>query len=327
MAPNWLGDAVMATPILAVLQETGNGRSVTVGCRSYVSEIFRRHPAIDRMIVYDGDGKLSGAARALRRGRPANGWSNCIVLPPSFAAALAARLCGAGGRVGFGGAGRSLLLSRAVGKTDRGEHLSRSYVRLAEAATGRRARKIPLPVVVPPEDWRATVARNGLDRPYLAVAAGAAYGSAKRWPVKRFAAVAARAATRGFVAVALGTAGDAEALDAIAAAGGGTSLAGTLDAAGLVAVLRGAACVLGNDSGPVHIAAAMGRPTVAVFGSTSPAWTAPRGRRARVVRADLECSPCFRRECPDGEPACLDSISVDEVAGAVDAAIEEDTDE
>jgi len=323
MAPNWLGDAVMATPLLSVLRESAGGLLVDVGCRAYVSEIFRRHPDVDRMIVYDGRGSWREAARALRRERPPRNWRSCIVLPPSFSSALAACLAGAGRRTGFAADGRSFLLHRVLARPGRDEHLSRSFVRLAEAVTERMAGGVPRPVVVPPYDWEDRVARRGLDRPYLVVAAGAAYGSAKRWPVERFAGVARRAAGRGLQVVVAGAPGERGALEAIARAGGGRNLAGEIETADFLCVLRGAACVLGNDSGPVHLSAAMGRPTVAVFGSTSPAWTAPRGPRVRVVRADLECSPCFRRRCPDGEPACLAAIPVDEVDEAVAAAIEE----
>jgi len=95
------------------------------------------------------------------------------------------------------------------------------------------------------------------------------------------------------------------------------NLAGELDVADLTAVLRGAGVVVGNDSGPVHIAAAMGVPTVALFGSTSPAWTAPRGPRAAAVSIGVDCSPCFRRECPDGTTRCLGELTPEAVLETV----------
>lgn len=324
MAPNWLGDAVMATPLLSVLRKSAGGLLVDVGCRAYVSEVFRRHPDVDRSIVYDGRGSWREAARTLRRERPPKNWRACIVLPPSFSSALAACLAGARRRTGFAAGGRSFLLHRSLARPGRDEHLSRSFVRLAEAATEKTAGGVPRPVVVPPYDWEQRIASHGIDGPYLVVTAGAAYGSAKRWPVERFAEVARRVFGRGLQVVVAGAPGERDAVEPIARAGSGRNLAGEIDTADFLCLLRGAACVLGNDSGPVHLSAAMGRPTVAVFGSTSPAWTAPRGARVRVVRAGLDCSPCFRRRCPDGEPACLAAIGVDEVDDAVAAAIEEE---
>jgi heptosyltransferase-2 len=95
------------------------------------------------------------------------------------------------------------------------------------------------------------------------------------------------------------------------------SVAGALGIGELLAVLRGASLVVGNDSGPVHIAAAMGRPTVAIFGSTSPRWTAPRGAAVRIVSRPVDCAPCFRRACPDGDPRCMTGVGVDDVFSAV----------
>jgi heptosyltransferase-2 len=95
------------------------------------------------------------------------------------------------------------------------------------------------------------------------------------------------------------------------------NLAGTLSPEQLIAVLRGAAVTIGNDSGPVHVSAALGVPTVAVFGPTSVTWTAPRGLRTRAVPADISCAPCFKRECPYGPPRCLAQIEVDPVYNVV----------
>ena len=97
------------------------------------------------------------------------------------------------------------------------------------------------------------------------------------------------------------------------------NLAGRSGIGDLISVLRGADLVVGNDSGPVHVSAAMGVPTVSIFGSTSPVWTSPQGPRTRIVTSEAECSPCFRKECPEGDTHCLQDIKVDDV---FDAAME-----
>lgn len=97
---------------------------------------------------------------------------------------------------------------------------------------------------------------------------------------------------------------------------GARNLAGMLSLEKLIAVIRGARITIGNDSGPVHVSAALGVPTVAVFGPTSVEWTAPRGPSVRIVRETISCAPCFKRECPFGSPRCLAQIGVDRVLEA-----------
>ena len=125
---------------------------------------------------------------------------------------------------------------------------------------------------------------------------------------------------------AVGTAPESEALARIIRSAGenGINLAGKCSVRELIAVLRGARIVVGNDSGPVHLSAAMGRPTVAVFGSTSPEWTAPRGAAVRVLKTNAECAPCFKRECPDGDPRCLTGLEADQVYETAVRLIEEE---
>jgi len=307
----------MATPFLHVLRELFPDAFIHLFCRGYVSEVFRRSSAVDHIIEYESARGIGSRVHALRRGRPPRGWCIGFVLPPSFSSALATFLSGARRRIGFAGEMRGFLLTDAMaGMRARDEHLSRMYVRLAEHAAGADVADLPLPVVVPPYRWHDLVAVKRLEEPYIVIAPGAAYGTAKEWPLERYASLAERlTAHTGMRIVAVGATAEAEAQRRMAASTAAPvlPLAGDLTPGDLLAVLRGAALVIGNDSGPVHLAAAMGRPTVAVFGSTSPAWTAPRGVAARIVACSSECAPCFRRECPDGEPNCLLGIGVDDL--------------
>ena len=320
IAPNWLGDAVMATPLVRAIEERFPGARVAVACRRYVAAIFENGGGRRRLVVYGADGVRARGA-AVRRSRPTGGFDACLVAPPSFAAAIVSLASGAKRRIGYGGQWRSALLTDALPEADyRRGHLSRAYVALLERLAGETIADVPLPEVAPSDGWRGTVSRLCGDRSYCVLAPGAAYGAAKVWPRLRYAELARRlAGTEGLAVFVVG--GEAERAEAerlaSEAGAGARSLAGALSLGELLAVLRGAAVVAGNDSGPVHAAAALGAPTVAVFGPTSVEWTSPRGRAVRIVRAAAECAPCFRRECPRGTLECLERVSVEDVHRAV----------
>ena len=326
-APNWLGDAVMATPFLFVLRRFYPDMSIHLFCRSYVSEVFRRCSAVDHTIEFGPRRTVAARLSALRGGRPRKGWSTGFVLPPSFSSALVMLLAGVRRRIGYAAGMRRLLLTGSLPERHgRTEHLSRLYIGLAEHAADSVAEEVPLPVVVPPYQWREILAGKGLGEPYIVMAPGAAYGTAKEWPLDRYATLARRLAEHtALPVVAVGAAAEAKPLARMAesAAVPVRSMAGECSPGELLSVLRGAELVIGNDSGPVHLSAAMGRPTVAIFGSTSPAWTAPRGVAVRVVSSDVECAPCFRRSCPEGEPTCLLDIDVEVVFQASRDLLEE----
>jgi heptosyltransferase-2 len=320
LAPNWLGDAVMATPLLLTARNIFPDAYISVACDSYVSGIFHGNPSLDSLIYYTKRKGIRAVRSVLKSNRPADGWDICFVLPPSFSSALTAFLSGAAKRVGYGGQWRSFLLTDVLPRLEyRSAHLSSVYIELIAKITGERINKIPLPVVMGPDKWKDTLKQKGLNESYVVLAAGATYGTAKAWPAERYRALAIEIAGRtGLQIVAVGTESERSIASIILGSlnPGGTNLAGECTLDELLAVLRGARLVVGNDSGPVHLSAALGRPTVAIFGSTSPAWTAPRGKAVRIVSMDLECSPCFRRECPRGEAKCLLGIGVQEVCEA-----------
>lgn len=327
LSPNWIGDVVMATPLLSILRRAFSGDLITVLCRTYVSELLARCPFADRLVTYDRRGGAAAAVRALRADRPRGGWEAAFVLPPSISSALTALLAGCRRRVGYGAGMRRLLLSDVPGPAaPRTSHLSNSYAALAALLGAEVPWPLPAPTIVAPYDWRERVGAAGLAGPYAVLAAGAMYGPAKMWPAARYAALARMIAEeRGIVIAVVGSQAERAYVEAMIRCSGTRSanLAGRLDLGALIAVLRGARVVVGNDSGPVHISAALGVPTVTVFGSTSPAWTAPLGPRSRVVAADMDCSPCFRRACPDGGARCLENISPEAVMDAAREAMRE----
>lgn len=308
----------MATPFLLALRRRLPSARIVLVCRDYVSEVFKRSPAIDSIAEYRGRSLRARIVAA--RGADANGFDACFVLPPSFSAALVSCGSRARRRIGYAGQWRRMLLTDALdGAGYRAGHLSGAYLRLLERYTGAAEREISLPEVVPPPSWRKTAREFAGGDGYLVLAPGATYGSAKVWPHERYAALARMLLDRkGGTAIIIGRNEEREGAGVLAEkiGAGARNLAGTLSPEGLLAVLRGARIAIGNDSGPVHVSAALGVPTVAVFGPTSVEWTAPRGPAVRIVREDISCAPCFKRECPFGPPRCLAQIAVDRVLDA-----------
>ena len=313
--PNWLGDVLMARPLLDHLVATG-GTCVAVGPAGAIDLLRAAYPVVE-FHVWPHDSAARGSlARTLR----APAADVALVLPVSFSSAWHARAWGARRRIGYAGDGRSPLLHDARRRPPRGDlHLSEEYLALAHAreeAPPRVVRALPpLPVAAAHrEAAEATLRASGVaGSPFVIVAPGAIYGPAKRWSPERFTRVAASLRARGLAVLLAGDAHDREITAGIAGAvPGAIDLAGRTslgEAAGLAALAR---AVLSNDSGFAHVAAAVGAPTVVVFGSTSSAWTAPLGPRVRVIQHAPVCSPCFRRTCAIGY-TCLASVAADEV--------------
>jgi heptosyltransferase-2 len=315
----------MATPFLFALRERMPLARITLLSREYAAELFRRSGAIDRLAEWRGG--IRSRVAAARKAAPAGGFDACFVLAPSFSAALVSLLSGARRRIGYGGEGRRALLTDALpAAAYRNGHLSRVYVRLLERYTGREEPDLPLPAVIPDDAWKEIADAAAGRGAYFALAPGATYGASKVWPRDRYAALARLVMTRtGWTAVVVGRPEERAEVSALIEAIGERSvnLAGRLSVSGLISVLRGSRLVVGNDSGPVHIAAALAVPTVAVFGPTSADWTAPRGRAVRIVKGEMACAPCFKRRCPHGAPECLVKVEARAVFDAAVSLIEE----
>jgi len=309
--PNWLGDALMARPLLHALRASQRGASIAAVGPVALLELLAGDRTWDESHAWPlGPGALA----ALREPRA----DAALVLPPSFSSAWFAFRTGARVRAGFAHEGRSPLLTRALRRPARGDlHLAREYERLGETLGVTAAASAP-PSLTVREEGRAQ-ARDLLgaeETPYAVLAPGATYGPAKRWPAERFAETGRRLAARGWRLFACGAAAEREACAEVAERCGAQSLAGRTSLAAMAAVCAGAAAVVSNDSGLAHLAAAVGAPTVAVFGSTSSAWTAPLGARVAVAQRPPVCSPCFARTCRIGY-RCLEAVSVDDVLAAL----------
>jgi heptosyltransferase-2 len=318
--PNWIGDAVMATPALAAIRENFPEAQIMVVANPLVANLFDFHPCCDRVFVFDKRDRHQGAAgfwqfcRDLRRER----FDLAVLLQNAFEAALMAVLAGIPLRAGYRTDGRGLLLTAGVPTVDKkhGLHHVDYYLRILQhlgLAAGSRQLRLALDPAE--EQWAAGCLGPG---EWLAVNPGASYGSAKRWIPERFAAVAdGLAAEYGVKVVLTGGPGERKiGADIVQAMRHHPlNLIGSTSVRELMAVLSRCRLMVTNDSGPMHIAAAFGVPTVAVFGPTDHTTTSPLGENCRIVRNAVDCAPCMLRECPI-DHRCMERITADAVLSA-----------
>lgn len=333
-ATNWVGDAVMTLPAMDRLGQAFAGASIDVLAKPWVAAVYRGHPAVNEVLILDAQGRHKGLAGRLRLARwlRGRGYDCAVLLQNAFDAALIAWLAGIPRRIGYARDGRRPLLTTAVAcpPEARALHETSYYLRLL-AGAGLIDDQPPAqgvrPVLRPrPEDaaWAdGFIAGRGLaGRPLIGVAPGAAFGPAKCWPAESFAAAAAGLAPGlGASVLLFGGKGEARTTAQVAARLGQTphaDLAGATDLGQALALLARLSLFLTNDSGLMHAAAALGAPTVAVFGSTNPATTGPLGRRVAIVRKDCPCAPCKKPVCPSGDLRCLRSIAPEDVIAAAE---------
>jgi len=319
--PNWLGDLMMSTAFLAALVERFPAVPVDLVVRAGFADLPLPHRG--RVHAFDRRTTSAGAFGRALRGR---GYSHCFVLPPSFSSAWMAWRSGIPHRIGYAGQGRSWLLRPAMGhrRPARSEHLVREYLRLLEpwAPDAVERHRPTLPVDAAWADAHRPPALADVPPGYVVLAPGAEYGPAKQWPVEHYAAAAAALEADGRRIVVAGLPADRPLGERIARAAPGTlNLCGETALPGLVALLARAALLVSNDSGAMHIAAALGLPQVALFGSTNPVWTGPANPAARVLTRNLPCAPCYARRCPLGHTACLTGLAPEQVVAAAEALL------
>ncbi len=321
VAPQWIGDAVMAEPLLATLAE--GGAVLTVAALPWVAPVFRAMPEVADVVELPfAHGRLDWGARrrvaASLRGR----FEVAYVLPNSLKSALVPWLARIPLRIGYRGEARWLFLNRRLAAPGGRPPMVAFYGDLA-GATFDHARRPKLHLDAAAID--ATLSAQGLARrAYWTFAPGAEYGPAKRWPAQHYAALARALHLRdGAPVVLLGSPGEAALCEEIAAHAGGACLvlAGRTSLLDAIALIAGARGLASNDSGLMHIAAGFGIAQVAVFGSTSPLHTPPLNERARVLwlkaELGLDCMPCFDRNCRFGHTRCLVDVAPARVAAAL----------
>ena len=326
-ATNWLGDAVMTTPAVAGVREAFPDARIVLLARPLVAELFRHHPDVDEVMVYERPGRHDGAlgrlrlAGELRRRR----FDGALLLQNAFDAALIAFLGRIPERAGYPTDGRRILLTMPVplppGILER--HEVEYYLFLLDGLGIPRPVPAALKLAVTEEETEAMTARLALlgiarDAPFVTINPGATYGSAKRWYPERFAAVAdALSAEWGAGVVVVGSIAEAPLAGEIEAAmrTPPVNLAGKTTVRELMALLSRSSFLVTNDSGPMHIAAALGVPLVAIFGPTDWRRTSPWTSLAKIVRVEIDCSPCRDRTCDRGHE-CMLGVTPEMVIGA-----------
>jgi heptosyltransferase II len=313
VAPSWVGDAVLSQPLLALLKQRYPEAKIDVLGPGWALPIFRRMPEVSETIESPfAHGELALRQRLrIGRGLRSRHYDRAYVLPNSFKSALVPLFSRIPERIGFVGEARRLLLTDARRLDERA--LPLMVERFAHLATPRGAHvslELPRPrLQVAPAERDRLLAQLWLDQPsrLACFCPGAEYGPAKRWPARYFGELAAALAAEGTAVWIVGSTKEHDIGEAIreSSAGVALNLCGrtTLDQA--VVVLSGADMVVTNDSGLMHVAAALDRPMVALYGSSSPAFTPPLSGRARILKLDVPCSPCYERVCPLGHFDCM----------------------
>lgn len=314
VGPAWIGDMVMAQSLFKVLKLCQPDVLIDVLAPAWTFSIVSRMPEVNQAISMPaghGEFKLGERYRLAKKLKQ-QGYDQAIVLPNSFKAALIPWLAGIPKRTGWRGEYRYGILNdiRVLNKT-RYPLMIEQFMALGLPVNAPLPTPYPYPALQISAASQAAVLakfkRHKSDRPVLGLSPGAAFGPSKRWPEVYFADVAKQKLADGWDVWLFGAAGDQPLIDTIMAAtqnqcvsfAGRTELAETID---LVSLTSG---IVTNDSGLMHIAAALNKPLVAIYGSTSPDFTPPLSAQAHILKLNLECQPCFKRDCPLLHHRCM----------------------
>ena len=306
VAPSWVGDALLSQPLLTRLKQQDPRSCIDILAPGWALPIFGRMPEVSKTLESPfAHGELAlGERWRIARSLRANRYDRAFVLPNSFKSALVPLFAGIPERIGYIGESRQWLLTDAR-RLDEGAlpMMVERFTWLAGAADDALTRPVPTPQLRVTEAERAQLRqRLGLSAAGGRVACfcpGAEYGPSKRWPAQYFGELAQKLGAEGYAVWLVGSAKEREIGDAILGSNpNAVNLCGrtTLDDA--VVLLSCADLVISNDSGLMHVAAALDRPMIALYGSSSPSFTPPLSGRAHVVKHEVPCSPCFQRVCP-----------------------------
>ena len=323
-APNWLGDAVMAIPAMAALRTAFSESHLTLAAPASVAQLFSEQTPVAADTVLTLTGGRAGRD-AMNTGR----FDACVLFPNSFRSAWDARRAGIPERWGYRSAARGWLLTRPVKKPGGAPLHQADYYRALVRGLGVNCDDGPPRITASAASLERADAllhqnRWPSDTRYVAVMPGAAYGQAKQWPADRLAGTVARLVREhGVRCIVLGAAGDRPAARAIESwlrehapveAPLVLDLAGQTSLGALIGLLSRAELCVSNDSGGMHVAAALGRPVVAIFGPTDERVTRPIGDHS-IITESVFCRPCMLRDCPI-DHRCMKRITVDRVIQA-----------
>lgn len=328
---NWLGDAVMTMPALRALKLANPDARITLLVKPWVSLLFKEDPNVDGIILYkDAFRGLIGKFRLATEIRKRD-FCMAMLFQNAFDAALITFLAGIPERIGYNRDGRRLLLTEAVTFDKRAGalHHIEYYLNLVAKAGFQAKYETPWIYLNIEERLEARNKLKTLRRPVVGINPGAAYGSSKRWHPARFAEVAYRVISEmQGSAVIFGGPSETVIADEITSefrklSGDLVSgsqlfiMAGKTELRELISMISECDVLVTNDSGPMHIGYAVRTPVVAIFGSTSPDHTGPVGKKDIAIKKNLDCAPCFERECRRRDLKCMEMITSYEVFEAV----------
>jgi heptosyltransferase-2 len=324
VAPSWIGDTIMAQPLFVRLHARHPDLQLDALAPSWVAPVLQRMDEIREVVDSPfGHGQLSLQKRwRLARELAGRNYDAVYVLPNSLKSALLPFMAGIPKRIGFTGESRVGLIN--VRHTLDKAALPLMVERFAQLAETPGA-PLPRPVSHPKirstaADQARTLAELGLERPprIAAFCPGAEYGPAKRWPARHFATLAQQLAAAGYAIWLFGSPKDHAVAEEIAQLAPGLcrNLCGATSLGQAVDLLALTDLVVCNDSGLMHVAAALDRPLVTLYGSSSPGFTPPLSNQADILSLELDCSPCFKRECPLGHLDCLNKLLPEQVFAA-----------
>jgi len=321
IAPSWVGDCMLMQPMLMRLGQRHTGCRIDVFAPPWTEKLLRAMPEVHEVIVNPFP---HGALQLMQRYRlgkqlRAARYDQAIVLPNSWKSALVPFFAHIPLRTGFVGESRHILLNdaRRLDKQKLPLMVER-FAQLAEEPGGEIPRPLGNPqLAIDAAQCEAALHKLNLalDQPVAVFCPGAEYGPAKRWPAAYYADIAQRLRQCGYAVWLIGSAKDKPVADEIdrLADGQCINLCGRTDLGDAIALLSCAQLVVSNDSGLMHLAAALDKPMLALFGSSSPQFTPPLSAQAQVVKLDIECSPCFKRVCPLGHFNCMMQLTPDMV--------------
>ncbi len=325
---NWIGDAIMTTPAVRAIRHNFPDARIDMLAKPWVAPVFAHSPHVDRVVAYDANGRHRGIGGVLRLAGDlrASRYDAAILFQNAVEAAIIAFLAGVPRRIGFDTDARRLLLTHPVRRTRaiKSIHQTGYYLKILEGAglsTGRPTLELHLD----PRDTRQAeqmLKQFGVasDQPIVGLNPSATFGPAKQWFPERYAALGDRLHEElGASILIFGGPSDRDLGRTITRlmASPAFDLSGRTSLGQAMAMIDRCTAFVTNDSGLMHVAAALNTPLVAVFGSTNATTTSPFSDTSRIVRVPIDCSPCMKPICPLGHMNCMRRVSVDMVADAV----------